>query len=552
MTQGKVKTMLEIREVIHRLREGHSNRQIHRETSIDRSLVQKIRTVSFARGWLSPLAQMPTDEQIFLAWGNRESRQKQHYLDPYKEKLKQWKNQGISAAVMSLLLKDECHCDPQAIRRYLRKHFPKQIDRVMVRHTEPGKDVDIDFGYLGTFLDSQGTLRKTWVFSFRLRHSRRAYREVVLDQKADTFLMAHIRAFEWFGGVPKNVILDNCKAAIIQCTADNDGVRRSYQELAEHYGFVIAPCLPRTPQHKGGVEGDIKYIKTNFLPYFKERQNNNLSTIEELKKALEEWGNRVADTHLVHGVDRSPLELFFSEEKNALRLLPTNRWELTKWNQCSVRRDWRIMYECAYYSVPYNLIGQTVQVCATTDTVRIFHNHKEVAYHVRAKEKWAYRRKAEHAPPLEEGVLTCTKEGLLSLAEKIGPNTYEVAKEILAHPTIDKLRPARRLINLANTYTGERLEKACSRATHYKLFSYTSVKNILENSLDKELEEVMTTPVEKIIPLYRFARNPAAYKSRETFTDKLERLHPCSKHGNAMMRVYDSILADSIIEEEKK
>ncbi len=87
MTQGKVKTMLEIREVIHRLREGHSNRQIHRETSIDRSLVQKIRTVSFARGWLSPLAQMPTDEQIFLAWGNRESRQKQHYLDPYKEKL---------------------------------------------------------------------------------------------------------------------------------------------------------------------------------------------------------------------------------------------------------------------------------------------------------------------------------------------------------------------------------------------------------------------------------------------------------------------------------
>ena len=95
---------------------------------------------------------------------------------------------------------------------------------------------------------------------------------------------------------------------------------------------------------RGRVEGDIKYIKTNFLPYFKERQNNNLSTIEELKKALEEWGNRVADTHLVHGVDRSPLELFFSEEKNALRLLPTNRWELTKWNQCSVRRDWRIMY----------------------------------------------------------------------------------------------------------------------------------------------------------------------------------------------------------------
>ena len=161
----------------------------------------------------------------------------------YHDSLEQWKKEGCSAVVIYQLLKDKCSCDAQSIRRYLNKHFPKQIDPVMTRSTISGQDVDIDFGYLGKFLDDQGHIKKAWVFSFRLRHSRRTYREVVLDQSSQTFLLAHIHAFEWFGGVPRNVILDNCKAAITQCTVDNDKIRRSYQELAEHYGFIISPCF---------------------------------------------------------------------------------------------------------------------------------------------------------------------------------------------------------------------------------------------------------------------------------------------------------------------
>ena len=248
----------------------------------------------------------------------------------------------------------------------------------MVRQTVAGQDLDIDFGYLGKFLDEERVVRKAWVFCFRLRHSRRTYREVVLDQSSQTFLMAHIRAFEWFGGVPKNVILDNCKAAVIQCTIDNDRISRSYQELAEHYGFIISLCLPRTPEHKGGVEGDVKYTKSNFLSYFSARQKEKnivVALLKELTDALELWGNEVADTHIIHGVGRSPLEIFNSEEKEALKPLPTSRWELTSWSQCAVRRDWRVMYDSSYYAVPYELIGKTVQICATTSLVRIFYDH---------------------------------------------------------------------------------------------------------------------------------------------------------------------------------
>ena len=208
--------------------------------------------------------------------------------------------------------------------------------------------------------------------------------------------MAHINAFEWFGGVPKNVILDNCKAAITKSTTDNDMIRRSYQDLAEHYGFIISPCAPRTPEHKGGVEGDVKYIKSNFLAYFLARQKEKnivIPMLRELITALICWGEEVADRRIVHGVGRSPSEIFKTEEKESLRALPKDRWEVASWSQCTVRRDWRIMFDSSYYSVPYELIGQLVQVCATRSLVRIFYRHKEVAYHERSKIKWDYKRK---------------------------------------------------------------------------------------------------------------------------------------------------------------
>jgi len=563
MTKGKYTTMLDIRTVIHRLREGHSDRRIGREVKMDRSIVKKIRALSILHQWLDTSSAMPTDGEISKFWNSASKTQKQHPLDLYRDDLEQWKKEGYSAVVMHQVLKDQCSCDTQTIRRYLNKHFPDQVDPIMIRNTIPGQDLDIDFGYLGKFLDDEGTIRKAWVFSFRLRHSRRAYREVVLDQCAKTFLLAHIHAFEWFGGVPKNVVLDNCKAAIIQCTIDNDMIRRSYQELAEHYGFIISPCLPRTPEHKGGVEGDVKYTKSNFLPCFLIRQkekNISTSALKELVEALIHWGSEVADTHIVHGVGRSPLEIFNSEEKKVLRPLPASRWELTSWSQNVVRRDWRIMFDSSYYSVPYELIGKLVQVCVTTSLVRIFHDQKEVAYHERSKKKWEFKRKTEYAPPLKEEVLQCTREGLLSLAETMGSFTYQLVHKILSHPSIDKLRPVRHLLNLANKYSKERLENACQRACVYQLTSYRDVKRILENNLDQQPTKDIVKS--KVVPIqsFRFARNPEDYKSstafemskQSEFMERLENVHPSSKYGNAMHGpVWDSLMADKIIEEEE-
>ena len=560
MSKGKLKNMKEIRDVIHRLRNGQSHRRIDREIGIDRSIVKKIYHLASVHYWLDPTLPMPSDEQIAKVWKPKLKTQK-HLLEPYHEDLKQWNNEGHSSIVMHMLLKDKCPCDIQVIRRYLIKHFPKPIEPVMVRSTFPGKDMEVDFGYLGFFLDSDGVAIKTWVFSARLRHSRKTYREVVLNQKTPMFLACHIHAFEYFNGVAENVVLDNTKAGIIQSKIDNDMVSRSYQELAEHYGFVITPCLPRTPQHKGGVEGDMKYIKSNFLPYFREKQkekNIKLSTIHDLVEALEKWGREVADIHIIHGVGRSPFQIFKAEEEKALRPLPKNRWELTAWSQCTVRRDWRIMHDCAYYSVPYNLINKTVQVCTSNSFVRIFYEYREVALHEKAKEKWVYKRSTEHAPALQEEVLQCSREGLLLQCEKVGPFTYQVAHTILSHRHVDKLRAIRCLLKLGNKHSQERLEKACQRAFNYKMFTYDNVKNILENNLEQQPIDTDTTNKVVQMPQFRFRRDPAEYKNpvivdesrKKTFLESLEEEHPCSKYGNAMTGVWEGLMADQLMGEK--
>ena len=124
----------------------------------------------------------------------------------------------------------------------------------MRRETKPGEVMEVDFGHLGLTWDTATrSRRRTWMFSGRLRHSRRAYREVVFNQKQQTFFACHIHAFEYFCGVSEKVTPDNLKAAIIVASFEDPLVNRAYR-VAEHYGFLISPCLPRRPEHKGGVE----------------------------------------------------------------------------------------------------------------------------------------------------------------------------------------------------------------------------------------------------------------------------------------------------------
>jgi transposase len=502
--------MQKIRECIYRLRLKHSLRQIHRDLGVHRSILRNIRNTAYLHGWLDPIQPIPDDYQIHQIFDGQ-AKARGSIFEPYQDLIKEWRDSGYSAVVIHKLLTEKLKCSLSQVRRYLKQTFPKQIDPVMVRQTSPGDAMDVDFGFLGLFYDPiRKCSRKTWIFSARLRHSRRAYREVVFDQNVVTFISCHIHAFEWFGGVPARIVLDNLKAGVIKSCIDNDQLNQTYKQMAEYYQVLLDPCLPNTPEHKGGVENDIGYIKKNFLPFIKEKKKHQPHIdLKILQEEVEKWNREIADQRILYGIGRSPAVIFAEEEKKLLKPLPQSRWDIVEWHQCEVRRDWRIMYDSSYYSVPFFLIGQTIQVMSTASQVRIFFEHNQVAAHPRAKQKWEYLRNSDHAPPFKEAILACTREGLLEQSQEIGPWTNELVQKIINDPAVNKLHPVRKLLALALPYEKERIEAACKRALHYKTFRYQSVKDILENGLD---QEPIPKKQSKIYPLFRHARDPREYK----------------------------------------
>ena len=179
----------------------------------------------------------------------------------------------------------------------------------MVRSTIPGEDADVDFGDLGTFEDDDGECKKVYLISIRLRHSRKAYRSLVLNQTNNTFNEAHIHAFEFFGGIMHKIHPNCTKCAVIRASIENDGLNKSYQSLAEYYNFLISPCRPYTPEHKGGVKKDMNYVKRSFVAYFRAKQKElgvKTPKIRDLQEAFERWQREVDDVHIIQGIEKSP------------------------------------------------------------------------------------------------------------------------------------------------------------------------------------------------------------------------------------------------------
>lgn len=215
-------------------------------------------------------------------------------------------------------------------KRLRRAHGVQSGDVAIVVETEPGAVAQVDFGYAGRLLDGEGRLRKAWVFVMVLEHSRHMFAKVVFDQRSETWLQLHVDAFRALGGVPKTVVPDNLKAAVIRTAFGADaevGLNRSYRELAQHYGFIVEPTPPRSPEKKGKVEAGVKYVKRNALA------GREGERADEVNKMLVRWVTEIAGARQHGTTGRKPLEVFNAEEKPALMALPKAAFEMVTWKR---------------------------------------------------------------------------------------------------------------------------------------------------------------------------------------------------------------------------
>ena len=219
---------------------------------------------------------------------------------------------------------------------------------------EPGQEAQVDFGTGARVLTADGKRRKTHVFRIVLSHSRKAYSEPTFTQTTDDFLRALENAFAHFGGVPKTLVIDNLKAAVLHPDWFDPVLTPKVQSFCQHYGTVILPTKPRMPRHKGKVEAGVKYVQSNGL------KGRTFASLEEQNRHLVHWEGTVADTR-IHGTTKQQVGKVFREvERPALLPLPRERFPFFHEAQRNVNRDGHIEVAKAYYSAPPEYLGREV------------------------------------------------------------------------------------------------------------------------------------------------------------------------------------------------
>lgn len=397
----------------------------------------------------------------------------------------------------------ELHGKRSALKRlcrHLKKEQGIRPEEVRIPvETEPGEVAQVDFGYTGMLYDpDSGVLRKTWVFVMVLGFSRKMFARLVFDQTVPTWLTLHRQAFEALGGVPRVVVPDNLKAAVIRAAfgADRDAlsIQKSYRELARHYGFVIDPTPPRSPQKKGKVESGVKYLKRNFL------LGSEFADVPEAQQRLDKWLQDVCNQRIHGTTQKRPEDLFCDVEKAALLPLPETPFSIILWHQATVHPDNHFVFKRRPYSAPFPLIGQKVWVRADEHTVSVYHNDTLIDIHDR-KGPGPRSTKASHLPTAREPYRHRSRDFWLERAGWLGDEVRTYIEAVFdSDKEVSQLRAVQSIVTHLETFPKSRAQAACRRAHHFGCFTYKGIKLILRRALDLEPLPSTTPPPPAFCP----------------------------------------------------
>ncbi|HEV2463345.1 MAG TPA: IS21 family transposase [Acidobacteriaceae bacterium] len=367
----------------------------------------------------------------------------------------------------------------------LYRRWKQERDLVLRQEHRPGERLFVDWaGATISLYDPQtGEVRQASVFVAVLGASNYTYAEASEDQQLASWIGAHVRTFEFLGGCPQLVVPDNAKTGVLKPCRYEPDLNPTYQEMALHYGVGVLPTRPRKPRDKAKVEVGVQIAERWIIAALRHRQFFSLA---ELNQAIRE---------LVEKLNQRPFKkregsrqsLFLEVDQPVLRPLPAERFDLSVWSQATVNIDYHIQFEGSFYSVPYQLARQTVEVRATPTTIEIFHRGQRVASHVRVRKPYTAVTNPEHRPASHRAHLDWPPSRMIAWARTVGPRTAEVVEKILEafpHPEMG-YRSCLGIVRLGQRYPSTRMEAAAERALATGAVSYKSLDSILRHRLDQ-------------------------------------------------------------------
>lgn len=386
---------------------------------------------------------------------------------------------GVTQATIHQRLRDEhgLRASLASVKRWVAANLPEEVVRSRVTVPRPdvpaGEEAQIDYGRLGMWTDpADGKRRRVDAFVMVLACSRHMFVFPVLRMDQTAWTRAHVAAFDYFGGAPRRLVPDNLRTGVDKADLYDPKVNRAYAELAEHYGVLIDPARARKPKDKPRVERAMPYVRDSFW------RGREFGSLQAMRDEAAFWSMEVAGRRAHRGLDwSSPLSVFDAAESEALLPLPAKRFVLASWSRGKVGPDCHVKVGSALYSMPWRLIGQTVDARSTATMVQMFHRGELVKTHVAAERG---KRTDPHDFPEEKiAFYMRTPAWCRTTAEEVGPACVEVIAALAEGGVMFKLRQAQGILGMRDKHTPNRLEAACRKALDAGDPSYRTIKGIL-------------------------------------------------------------------------
>ena len=473
--------MVNYKEILWLSHEGYSQRQLESRLHCSRHTIREVLTAAKANGITYPLDDSFSNEQLeAILFPNRYTSDNAYLTPDFAYIHKKLAKPKVTLT----LLWDEYRQKAETLGKcpYMPTQFgdkyrtwARVMKATMRIHHKPGDAMEVDWaGQTLPIYDSvTGESYPVYLFIAVLSCSGYTYAEATSDMKLENWLNCHIHAYEYFGGVARLLIPDNLKTGVIKNTRYETVLNRSYQELAEYYDTAIVPARVEHPKDKSHAEGTVRFASTWILAALR---NEHFFTLAEAKEAV---SSKLEELNIREFKQREGCRksAYLEEEKAYMKLLPNQRYELATWNpSLTVGSDYLVSDGKNKYSVPFDLIGEKVDMRLTSNTVEIFFHGTRVASHLR---KSVAQREPivnpDHMTPEHRKYLSYNTEDFMNWAKSIGEKTYTVVNHFLTSGKEPEqgFKACASLTKLGEKYGVKKLESACD-----EVFSYTQAPSI--------------------------------------------------------------------------
>lgn len=485
--------MVNYREILRLTSLGYSQRQIAASVHSSRSTISEVQALARKVGLTLPLVDSITNEVLLKTFYPERITATNPRIEPdYSYIHKELAKSGVN---LSLLWTEYCEkaytngLTPYMYSQFCDKyrHWARITKATMRIQHKPGDAMQVDWA--GTTIPLYdkytGDITDVYLFVAVLPCSCKAYVEPCENMKSECWLSCHAHAYSYFGGVTRLLIPDNLKTGIVKNTKYETIINRSYQELAEYYGTAIVPCRVKRPQDKSIAEGSVKYISTWIIAALRNRKFFSMKEIRDaVKEKLEELNNYPFKKR-----EGNRNTAYLEEEMSFMKPLPLTPYEPAVWSTAKVQQDYLIPDGKNKYSVPFDLIGEQVDIRLTKNTVEAYYHGSRVASHPRIQ--IAQRDpviQPEHMPQHHRKYLDNNRDDFRAWAKSIGQKTEAVIEFFLTSGSEPEqgYKSCSSLTKLSDRYGHKRLEKACERVLLYT--SEPNIRNIstiLKNGQDK-------------------------------------------------------------------